>query len=114
MPTSRTLRWIPSAVLAAAALAAGCHSYESSEEAQIDAAGDAKTFEQQVEAGKVLYTLHCASCHGSHGEGDTAPRLVDLKQGALPLEPPSDRKFRTQRFVTVADVADFASRSMPP
>jgi hypothetical protein len=33
---------------------------------------------------------------------------------ALPLDPPSGAKFRTSHFVTVADVADFVTKTMPP
>jgi hypothetical protein len=40
--------------------------------------------------------------------------VVGVKDGALPLDPPADRKYRKTRFVTVADVADFAVKNMPP
>lgn len=73
-----------------------------------------QTFAEQVSLGQTLYGANCAECHGAGGEGDTAPRLVGLKEGALPLDPPADRKFRKEKFVTVADVATFAVTHMPP
>jgi hypothetical protein len=39
---------------------------------------------------------------------------VGLAQGALPLDPPAAAKFRKTRFETVADVAAFVAKSMPP
>lgn len=74
----------------------------------------ATTFAEQVDHGRALYGQHCAKCHGANGEGDEGPRLVGLKQGALPLDPPASRKVRKSRFVTVADVAEFVVTSMPP
>jgi mono/diheme cytochrome c family protein len=76
--------------------------------------GSPQTFAEQVALGQTLFAQSCAECHGSAGQGDTAPRLVGLKEGALPLEPPADRKLRKERFVTVADVATFAVTHMPP
>jgi cytochrome c len=99
----------------AVVLAAGCNETPpSTDVTQTEAAAEAKTFEQQVHAGTSLYTLYCANCHGGVGQGKSAPRLVGLKDGALPLDPPSDRKLRTGKFATVADVADFVSHKMPP
>jgi mono/diheme cytochrome c family protein len=72
------------------------------------------TFAEQVAAGGALYGQNCASCHGDAGQGGKAPRLVGLKEGALPLDPPADRKFRKTPFVTVADVATFVVANMPP
>ena len=43
-----------------------------------------------------------------------APRVVGLKEGALPLDPPATSKGRKERFVTVADVAGFVVANMPP
>lgn len=72
------------------------------------------TFADQVEWGAQLYGEHCASCHGSAGQGaGRAPRLVGLAAGALPIEPRA-RSTRTAHFVTVADVAGFAVANMPP
>jgi mono/diheme cytochrome c family protein len=73
-----------------------------------------KTFAAQVALGAQAYGEYCAKCHGASGQGtDTGPRLVGLDQGALPLDPPADRKVRTEKFVTVADVANFAVANMP-
>jgi mono/diheme cytochrome c family protein len=73
------------------------------------------TFAEQVAHGQMLFTKHCAKCHGHSGQGtEDAPRLVGLEEGALPLDPPASRKVRKSRFVTVADVAEFAMANMPP
>jgi cytochrome c len=72
------------------------------------------SFADQVALGQTLYGQSCANCHGSAGEGGKAPRLVGLKAGALPLDPPADRQFRKSRFVTLADVASFVVANMPP
>jgi cytochrome c len=73
------------------------------------------TFADQVALGGSLFGANCAKCHGSGGEGTKdAPRLVGLSQGALPLNPPATAKYRKTQFKTVADVADFATRTMPP
>ena len=72
------------------------------------------SFAAQVAEGQTLYGNNCANCHGDSGQGVKAPRVVGLKDGALPLDPPADRKFRKGRFVTVADVAQFVVANMPP
>jgi cytochrome c len=73
------------------------------------------TFGEQVTLGQQLYGQKCASCHGPGGEGTgDAPRLVGLKEGALPLDPPPKAQFRKVRFETVMDVAEFAVKNMPP
>ncbi|HZN38737.1 MAG TPA: c-type cytochrome [Planctomycetota bacterium] len=88
-----------------------CHSPKSTADASFKAA----SFTEQVSHGQTLYGQHCAKCHGDAGEGtDDAPRVVDLKKGALPTDPPADRKARKGRFVTVANVADFVVKNMPP
>jgi cytochrome c len=74
----------------------------------------AASFAEQVAHGQPLYGRYCASCHGDTGEGDDAPRVVGLAQGALPLDPPANSKHRKGRFVTVADVAEFVVATMPP
>ena len=71
------------------------------------------SFADQVAFGQDLFAMHCASCHGKAGEGDKAPRVVGLAQGALPLDPPASRKVRKNRFVTVGDVAEFVVANMP-
>jgi S-disulfanyl-L-cysteine oxidoreductase SoxD len=73
------------------------------------------SFADQARAGGALYGQHCAHCHGDGGEGTVkGPRVVGLKEGALPLDPPAVRRNRTGRFVTVADVAAFTIANMPP
>ena len=72
------------------------------------------SFTEQVGQGQALYAQNCASCHGASGQGDKAPRVVGLKDGALPLDPPADRQVRKSQFVTVADVAQFVVANMPP
>jgi len=109
---------IPAVGLALAMTTAGCAS--SNEAAPATTATPATTaaapptFAEQVTAGQAAYGANCASCHGDAGQGGKGPRLVGLAQGALPLDPPADRKFRKTRFVTVGDVADFAVANMPP
>ena len=74
-----------------------------------------RTFAEQVAHGETLFAANCAKCHGDSGQGTAdAPRLVGLSEGALPLDPPASRKVRKSRFVTVADVAEFAMENMPP
>lgn len=72
------------------------------------------TFAAQAAAGQKLYAENCASCHGASGEGGKAPAVVGLKTGALPLDPPASAKYRKAQFKTVADVADFVVKAMPP
>jgi cytochrome c len=96
-------------LIAAAGLAifAGCSSSGST------ASTPPASFAEQVARGQEHYAAHCASCHGDAGEGSKGPRVVGLAQGALPLDPPADRKHRKSRFVTVGDVADFVVANMP-
>lgn len=77
-------------------------------------AAEPQTFAEQVALGQKLYGAKCASCHGSSGEGKGAPRVVGLDQGALPLDPPANAKYRKVPFKTAADVAGFAVKNMPP
>jgi len=99
-----------------AALLAGCDGAPE----ELDGGtppGDAATpnpFEAQVARGGALFGANCARCHGADGSGTAiAPRLVGLAEGALPLDPPASRMVRTAQFVTVGDVAAFASVNMP-
>jgi S-disulfanyl-L-cysteine oxidoreductase SoxD len=73
-----------------------------------------EAFAEQAKAGQALYGAHCASCHGPNGNDGKAPPVVGLAQGALPLAPPPKAKFRTTQFKTVADVAAFVVKTMPP
>jgi cytochrome c len=74
----------------------------------------AATFAEQAAQGQQLYADNCATCHGASGTGGKAPPLVGLKSGALPLNPPPTAKVRKTQFKTVADVADFVTKNMPP
>lgn len=74
-----------------------------------------QTFAEQVALGQTLYGEHCAKCHGSGGEGKgEAPAVVGLSKGALPLDPPASAKYRKTQFKTVADIAAFVTKNMPP
>jgi len=110
--SKKTLQLTLSAgLLGLVAAVAACASHDSDVAVQASAT---RTFSEQVSAGKVLFGKHCASCHGDSGEGAKAPRLVGLKEGALPVDPPADRELRTTRFVTVENVANFVVHNMPP
>lgn len=78
------------------------------------AAGPSDAFANQAKAGGELYAAQCASCHGAHGNDGKAPPVVGLDKGALPLAPPPTAKMRKTQFKTVADVADFVVKTMPP
>src|SRR5258708_7301139 len=106
MSLSRSLRHatLASFIVAVIVAVGGCATAPTPAPAAPAAAAPA-SFADQVAAGGPLYAQNCASCHGASGQGDKAPRLVGLKDGALPLDPPADRKYRKGQFVTVADVA---------
>jgi cytochrome c len=109
---------IPAVGLTLAMVTASCASSNEAAPATTaspaTAAAPPATFAEQVAAGQTLYGANCAGCHGDAGQGGKGPRVVGLAQGALPLDPPADRKFRKTRFVTVGDVADFVVANMPP
>lgn len=86
---------------------------EAAEAAAVEKSPPA-TFADQVAFGQKEYGEHCAKCHGSSGEGDKGPRVVGLDKGALPEDPPANAKYRKSKFVTVADVAGFVTKNMPP
>ena len=72
-------------------------------------------FGEQVALGQKLYGEKCAGCHGNSGEGTKdGPAVVGLDKGALPLAPASTAKYRKTEFKTVADIADFVVKAMPP
>jgi len=74
-----------------------------------------QNFAEQVELGGKLFGAKCAGCHGDSGQGTSnAPRVVGLSEGALPLDPPPSAKYRKEQFKTVADVAGFVVKAMPP
>lgn len=83
--------------------------------ASVDSKGDkAEGFNIQAVKGAALFEGNCARCHGVLGAGtQKGPRLVGLKDGALPLDPPAERKKRTMQFRTMADVARFVIKNMP-
>lgn len=61
--------------------------------------------------GRVIYEQKCASCHGSHGEGNTAEELVSE------LKPPSGdypSKAIGSYWPFAPTIFDFVRRSMPP
>jgi cytochrome c len=71
-----------------------------------------ESVDEQVARGAKLYGEHCAKCHGDAGQGtDKGPAVVG--KGALPKDPPADRKFRKTQFRTAADVFDFVAKAMP-
>jgi mono/diheme cytochrome c family protein len=86
---------------------------DSGDDGKESASSGAEAFETQAGRGQRLYGEHCASCHGDSGQGDEAPALVGLDDGALPREP-RDGAARDTEFVTVADIAQFVVENMPP
>jgi mono/diheme cytochrome c family protein len=71
------------------------------------------TASAQIEHGARVFAANCAKCHGDGGQGtEDAPPLVGKE--ALPLHPRPDQKLRTTSFHTVMDVANFATKEMPP
>lgn len=79
------------------------------------AVAEPQTVDEQIAAGQKLYGEHCASCHGASGEGSAkAPKVVGVAQGALPLDPPPNAKFRKVPFKTAADVGGWVAQNMPP
>lgn len=90
----------------------GCAAETAQGSPATSASAPVISFDAQVKTGGEAYRAKCASCHGAAGEGGRAPRLVGLKEGALPLEPRAGSK-RTTNFVTVADVAAFVVEAMP-
>lgn len=82
----------------------------------VDSEGEVPTtFAEQVTLGQTAYGKHCANCHGDAGQGTTqGPAVVGLASGALPLDPPVGAMARTEKFTTLADVADFVVKTMPP
>src|SRR5262249_17488437 len=108
----RRMLTVTGSLLSIGAAFAACSS-SASDTAKL--AKSSRTFGEQGGAGEGLWGEQCSKCHGDTGQGTAkSPRLVGLKEGALPVDPPADRKFRKTRFVTVADVADFVVKNMPP
>jgi cytochrome c len=105
-----TLSWFACVALLASAACGG----SASQPAQTASSASPATFADQVALGQKLYGEQCASCHGPSGEGKGGPRVVGLKDGALPVDAPATAKYRKTKFKTVADVADFVVKAMPP
>src|SRR3954470_24956495 len=111
-------KWLSLVSLAAVAALAACGgatpapATASNEAAATPAPA---TFAEQVTLGQTLYGANCSKCHGASGEGTAdAPAVVGLDKGALPLDPPAKAKYRKTQFKTVADIADFVVKTMPP
>lgn len=100
--------------VALAAGACGGSDTQSSQAKSPQSSASPATFHDQVAAGQAIYVAKCAGCHGAHGNDGKAPPVVGLKDGALPLDPPAAAKYRKTQFKTVADVADFVVKAMPP
>ncbi len=80
-------------------------------EAAAGSAPGGKALAAQIDEGKSVYKDHCASCHGTKGEGDSAPAIVGVK--ALPIAPPAGAKTRRSEFKNAADVEAFVKSAMP-
>ncbi len=88
-------------------LLAACQQSSHTESAKYSTASS------QIEHGAKVFAANCAKCHGDAGQGtDDAPPLVG--KNALPLKPRPDQKLRKTDFHTVMDVANFATKNMPP
>ena len=107
----------------AIALFSGCGGSAPPAEAPMEPASSAEVpaappanFAEQVTLGQKLYGAKCAGCHGDGGEGKAqgGPAVVGLDKGALPLEPAATAKYRKTQFKTVADIAEFVVKAMPP
>ena len=84
----------------------------SSAAEQRAAGGDTgKALAAQIDDGKTVYKDHCASCHGTKGEGDSGPAITG--KNALPIAPPAGAKMRKTEFKNAADVEQFVKANMP-
>lgn len=70
------------------------------------------TAQQQIDAGKKLYTDTCSSCHGAAGQGVANKGPAVVGKDAFPLDPRKGQK-RNVKFHTAADVFAWASKNMP-
>jgi S-disulfanyl-L-cysteine oxidoreductase SoxD len=83
--------------------------------ASVEPSAAPANFTEQVALGQKLYGAQCAGCHGNSGEGTKdGPAVVGLDKGALPLAPAATAKHRKTEFKTVADIAEFVVKTMPP
>jgi cytochrome c len=99
-------------------LAVGCGGSSDTAGGPATAAGSGgtesaagKALAAQIDDGKTVYKDHCASCHGTKGEGDSAPPIVGAK--ALPIAPPAGAKTRKTELRNAADVEAFVKSAMP-
>jgi cytochrome c len=99
--------------LASLAVLIALSSTSSSAPDAKDAPKDTKpaTAAEQIEQGKKLYGVKCASCHGDAGQG-TKKGPVVVGKDAFPLDPRPKAK-RDVKFHTAADVFAWASKHMP-
>ena len=67
--------------------------------------------EGQADAGASLYAAQCASCHGTTGEGGSAPELVGDPESLTTDWP--DRGI-APRWPVFAPLYDYLQRAMPP
>ena len=74
-------------------------------------ADSGKALAAQIDEGSTVYKDSCSSCHGTKGEGDSAPAIVGMK--ALPLAPPAGAKTRKTEFKNAADLESFVKSAMP-
>jgi mono/diheme cytochrome c family protein len=99
--------------LALACAAIGLSGCGGSTSSPASAASTSNDGEAQAERGAKLYAANCASCHGQSGQGQgTAPAVVG--NGALPLDPRPEQKFRKVQFHTAGDVGAYVAKNMPP
>jgi cytochrome c len=100
-------------------LATGCGGSSEPAAAPVTGVGEGtagsatggKALAAQIDEGGSVYKDHCASCHGTKGEGDSAPAVVGVK--ALPLAPPAGARTRKGEFKSAADVEAFVKSAMP-
>lgn len=102
------------APFAALAFAACASSGGSSGGSSTTPTAQNETGTQQAERGAKLYGEHCAKCHGDSGQGtDKGPAVVGVANGALPLDPPPNAKYRKVQFHTAKDIALWVKDNMP-
>src|SRR5438309_518443 len=103
-------RWLAWALGLSAIMVGGCGGAAQQTTATTAAS---TTAGDQASVGGKLFGDHCATCHGSGGEGSAkAPPLVG--KSALPLDPPPQARYRKGQFHTAADVFQFVKANMPP
>ena len=72
-------------------------------------------FAEQVTLGQQLYGAQCAGCHGNvRRRHQRRPRRRRPRQGRAPARSGSHGEVQKIEFKTVADIAEFVVKSMPP